>query len=157
MVHAGTIADWSVQDILKHAAEVETVLAGPDHQSFLSAMYGDQPDVWSAELAGMERLRFISNCLTRVRYCSADGRLDFRHKLAPGTQAAGLMPWFEVPGRLSATSRIVFGHWSTLGLLRTDKLLGLDTACVWGDRLTAVRLDADAPTVEIASRQPKAF
>jgi bis(5'-nucleosyl)-tetraphosphatase (symmetrical) len=157
MLHAGTIARWSVKDILKRAAEVEAALAGPDHRSFLAAMYGQQPDIWSDELEGMQRLRFITNCLTRARYCSADGKLDFRHKLAPGTQPADLLPWFDLPGRASADSRIVFGHWSTLGYMQTHNLLALDTGCAWGDRLTAVRLDADAPPVEISSHQPPAF
>ncbi|NCT82041.1 MAG: symmetrical bis(5'-nucleosyl)-tetraphosphatase [Comamonadaceae bacterium] len=141
MVHAGVPPQWSRDDTLALAAEVEAVLRGPDLPDFLQAMYGNEPARWSPGLAGTARLRFTVNALTRLRFCSADGELDFKTKDGAGAAPAGFMPWFEVPGRRSADTRIAFGHWSTLGLLDRPDLLGLDTGCVWGGRLTAARVD----------------
>jgi bis(5'-nucleosyl)-tetraphosphatase (symmetrical) len=107
-------------------------------------MYGDQPDAWSADLSGADRCRFTVNCLTRLRYCDASGRLLPKLKGPPAEAPVGAHPWFTVPDRRSAGERVVFGHWSALGLLRSADALGLDTGCVWGGRLTAVRLD-DTP------------
>lgn len=157
MVHAGVLRSWTVADTLERAGEVADALAGEGAREFLHAMYGRQPDAWSDELTGHDRLRFITNCLTRIRYCTLEGRLDFKQKLPPGTQPEGLHPWFEIPDRLTAETRIVFGHWSTLGLIRSNKLLALDTGCVWGGELTAVRLDRDAQPVQVPSRQPQVF
>lgn len=141
LVHAGIAPAWSVGQALGHAREVEQVLRGTEHIAFLADMYGDEPGRWSADLEGMPRLRFITNCLTRMRYCSPDGRLDFADNGPPGSQASGLVPWFEVAGRAAAATRIVFGHWSALGLLQRPGLLGIDTGCVWGRTLTAARMD----------------
>lgn len=141
LVHAGIAPAWSVGQALGHACEVEQVLRGAEHIAFLADMYGDEPGRWSADLEGMPRLRFITNCLTRMRYCSPDGRLDFADNGPPGSQAPGLVPWFEVAGRAAAATRIVFGHWSALDLLQRPGLLGIDTGCVWGRTLTAARLD----------------
>ena len=124
---------------------------------FYAAMYGAQPNRWSSSLAGMNRLRFITNCLTRIRYTTADGTLDFAEKLAPGSQPEYLTPWFDMPDRAAADTRIAFGHWSTLGLLQRPDILATDTGCVWGGTLTAVRLDQDEPPVQIKSLQPQRF
>ncbi len=157
LVHAGVANEWTVADVLKRASEVETTLRSGHAGDFLTAMYGNQPARWADTLEGMDRLRFITNCLTRIRYCMPDGELNFAAKLAPGTQPKHLLPWFELPTRATQNSRVVFGHWSTLGLMQRPGLLALDTGCVWGGALTAVRLDADEPPVQIPSRQPKLF
>jgi bis(5'-nucleosyl)-tetraphosphatase (symmetrical) len=157
MVHAGIAANWSVDDTLDYAAEVEQVLRGNDAGEFLIAMYGSKPTRWTDQLEGIDRLRFITNCLTRIRYSTLDGRLDFSEKLAPGTQPDYLLPWFDLPDRATGKTRIVFGHWSTLGLVQRPNLIATDTGCVWGGSLTAVRLDADAEPVQINSRQSARF
>ena len=144
MVHAGVAPAWDPLQTVKLAREVEQVLRGRGHAQFLREMYGDQPDAWSPTLSGTERLRFIINCLTRIRYCHPDGRLDFNENGSPGSQAAGLVPWFELPQRAAQSVRIVFGHWASLGFLQRANLLGVDTGCVWGRTLTAVRLDGPA-------------
>jgi len=153
MVHAGVAPAWDPLLAVKLAREVETVLRGDGWAAFLAQMYGNQPDRWSPRLAGVERLRCILNCLTRVRYVRAeDGGLDFEENGAPGSQPAGLVPWFEVPGRAAEAVRIVFGHWSSLGLLQRANLLGIDTGCVWGRALTAVRLDGPARVFAVPCR-----
>ena len=142
MVHAGVVPQWDRATTLALAAEVETALRGSaTRAAFLHSMYGDAPSGWSDHLAGAERLRFIVNALTRLRFCDAHGRLDLETKEGAGAAPAGFMPWFEVPGRKSAGTPIAFGHWSTLGLIDTPELLSLDTGCVWGGALTAVRVD----------------
>lgn len=150
MVHAGVAPQWDPLLTIKLAREVEQALRGPDCASFISGLYGDEPARWSPSLSGQERLRFITNCLTRIRYCHADGSLDLVENGAPGTQPAGLSPWFDLPSRQTAAVRIVFGHWASLGLLQRDRLLGIDTGCVWGRKLTAVRLDGPAKIVSVA-------
>jgi bis(5'-nucleosyl)-tetraphosphatase (symmetrical) len=156
LVHAGIAAEWSVDDALKLAGEVECTLQSELAADFLTAMYGSKPTYWSDTLAGMDRLRFITNCLTRIRYCTEAGELNFDEKQAPGKQAEGLLPWFDLPNRVT-TSRIAFGHWSTLGLIQRQGLLATDTGCVWGGQLTAVRLDEEAPAVQVKSLQPQRF
>jgi bis(5'-nucleosyl)-tetraphosphatase (symmetrical) len=141
MVHAGVPPAWTRADTLTLAAEVEAVLRSPDLPDFLHAMYGNEPARWSPTLTGTDRLRFTVNALTRLRFCSADGTLDFKTKDGAGAAPDGFMPWFDVPGRASQGTPIAFGHWSTLGLLDRADLLGLDTGCVWGGRLTAARVD----------------
>ena len=141
LVHAGVVPAWDVAQTLALAAEVEAVLGGPGRRSFMRALYGDKPSRWKNRLEGHDRWRFIVNALTRIRFCSADGRLELATK--EGAQAAppGYLPWFDVPGRRTATMPIAFGHWSTLGLLDRPDLLCLDTGCVWGGTLTAARID----------------
>ena len=141
MVHAGIPPQWTVSKTLKRAKEVEAVLQDDDYYGFLKKMYGDTPDKWSGSLSGKERLRFIVNSLTRMRMITPGGRMDFTHSGPPGTARKGLVPWFEAPGAKWTDARIVFGHWSALGLMVTDDLIALDTGCVWGRQLTAVRLD----------------
>ena len=140
MVHAGLPPQWDIPQALACAREVEEALRGPDYRAFLKGMYGDQPAIWSDDLSGMERLRFITNCLTRMRYCDTQGRLDLTAKGHPATQPAGALPWFRIPGRASRDQRIVFGHWSTLKWLAENNVWSLDTGCLWGGQLTAIRL-----------------
>ncbi|HEY9105954.1 MAG TPA: symmetrical bis(5'-nucleosyl)-tetraphosphatase, partial [Roseateles sp.] len=144
MVHAGVVPQWSLDDALALAAEVEAVLRSDDLQAFLHEMYGNEPARWSPTLAGTARLRFTINALTRLRFCTVDGEMDFKTKDGAGAAPAGFMPWFDVPGRRTAAVPIAFGHWSTLGLLDRPALLGLDTGCIWGGRLTAARVDGTA-------------
>jgi bis(5'-nucleosyl)-tetraphosphatase (symmetrical) len=144
MVHAGVAREWDPLQTVKLAREVERVLRGDGCAAFLREMYGNEPERWSPALEGIARLRFVLNCLTRIRYCRADGALDFAENGPPGTQSPGLVPWFDLPARASHAVRVVFGHWSSLGFLQRANLLGLDTGCVWGRTLTAVRLDGPA-------------
>jgi bis(5'-nucleosyl)-tetraphosphatase (symmetrical) len=139
MVHAGVLPAWSVADTLAYADEVQAVLRSPELPAFLQAMYGNTPDRWSDPLTGTDRLRVIVNALTRLRFCSADGVMDFESTESASAAPPGLMPWFDVPGRRTAGTVMAFGHWSTLGWLNRSDLLGLDTGCVWGGCLSAVR------------------
>lgn len=141
MVHAGVLPGWSPADVMRYAAEAEAVLRGPDYRAFFAQMYGNTPAAWDAHLSGVERLRVIVNTFTRLRYCSPAGEMEFHHKGAPGTQPAGWLPWFDVPGRKTADATLVIGHWSTLGLVNRPELVALDTGCLWGGQLTAVRLE----------------
>lgn len=141
LVHAGVAPQWDRAMTLSLASEVETVLRSAGRADFLRAMYGDSPARWSDDLAGIERLRFIVNVLTRMRFCDARGSLELETKTGADSAPPGTMPWFEVPGRLSAGTPIAFGHWSTLGLIDSAGLMSLDTGCVWGGALTAVRVD----------------
>lgn len=143
MVHAGLPPQWDLSLAQSCARELESVLRGGRYREFFQHMYGNDPRRWSSELAGAERLRFIVNCFTRLRYCDAAGNLDLKAKGSPGSQPLGYLPWYEVPGRKSADLHILFGHWSTLGEVRDRNVLALDTGCVWGGRLTALRLDGD--------------
>ncbi len=139
MVHAGVVPAWSAADTLARAQEVQDVLRSPDLPAFLHAMYGNTPDHWDDDLTGTDRLRVIVNALTRMRFCSSDGVMDFESTESASAAPEGLMPWFNVPGRRTAGTLMAFGHWSTLGWLNRSDLLGLDTGCVWGGCLSAVR------------------
>ena len=142
LIHAGLLPQWSAQQALALAGEVEAALRGPDWIAFLAQMYGNQPDRWDDSLTGIARLRCIVNALTRMRLCSAEGVMDFKQKeSAQGPTGSGLMPWFDVPGRRSAATPVVFGHWSAMGLLMRSDVIGLDSGCVWGGKLTAVCLE----------------
>lgn len=142
MVHAGVLPQWTVGDTLVLAAEVESVLRGPALGEFLLTMYGNEPAQWSDSLTGSARLRAIVNALTRMRFCSADGVMEFESKDGAATAPEGFMPWFDVPGRKTANATVAFGHWSTLGWLSRPDLLSTDTGCVWGGCLSAVRIGA---------------
>ncbi len=146
MLHAGLPPQWDIEQARVCAREVEAVLRGPDHAELLRNMYGDQPDRWDPALSGWPRLRFIVNCYTRLRYCTAEGRLAPEPKGAPGSQADGLLPWFIVPERKSVGRRILFGHWSTLGQVYwpEHQVWCLDTGCLWGGRLSALCLETGA-------------
>jgi bis(5'-nucleosyl)-tetraphosphatase (symmetrical) len=140
LLHAGLPPQWDRVAALAHAAELEAVLRGPDFHDFCLNMYGNEPRRWNDALTGMERLRFISNCFSRLRYAGLDGSVAFAEKGPPGSQAPGYVPWFMAPERASRDTRIVFGHWSTLGYVATHNVWGLDTGCLWGGALTALRL-----------------
>ncbi|MGH8224399.1 MAG: symmetrical bis(5'-nucleosyl)-tetraphosphatase, partial [Woeseiaceae bacterium] len=140
MVHAGIPPQWNVQQTLDYAREVELRLCGSDHVEFLENMYGNKPRRWSDELEGNRRLRTIVNCLTRMRMIDRAGRLNFTHTGPPQTAARGLMPWFDAPDAAWRGTRVVFGHWSALGLIVRPDIISVDTGCVWGRQLTAVRL-----------------
>jgi len=142
LVHAGVPPQWSAEQTMRLAAEVEEVLRGDGWIDFLARMYGNQPDRWDDSLEGIDRLRCIVNALTRMRLCCPDGRMDFLHKESDkGPEGSNLLPWFDVPGRRTADVTVVFGHWSALGLVLRPNLVGLDSGCVWGGKLTAVCLD----------------
>lgn len=141
LVHAGVVPQWDSHTTLALAGEVEAVLRGPELAEFLPQMYGNEPDVWDDSLRGAERLRFIVNTLTRIRFCTAGGTLDLKTKEGPEGARQGFMPWFEVANRRTAGTPMAFGHWSTLGLINRPNLLALDTGCVWGGALSAVRID----------------
>jgi len=149
LIHAGLPPQWNVDLALQLAREAETVLRGPDYREFFRNMYGDLPDRWDPGLGGHERMRFIINCLTRLRYCDPQGRLLLEHTESPEGLPESILPWFRVPGRASRGSRIVFGHWSTLGLAEEDGVQCLDSGCVWGGQLSAVRLDRPAAPVSV--------
>ena len=142
MVHAGLAPKWTSTLAEKHAGEVERKLRGDGYRKLLKNMYGDKP-AWSPQLTGLERERAIINIFTRLRYCSPRGRIAFDEKGEPGSQAAGLYPWYEVPGRARRDLKIVCGHWSTLGLFIGHGVHAIDTGAVWGGKLTALQLDAD--------------
>ncbi len=157
LVHAGLPPQWDLATAQACAREVEIVLQGDYFREFLSQMYGNQPNQWQNWLTGIDRLRYITNALTRMRYCDAWGRLDFHHKGKPGTQPPGLMPWYQVPGRRNRQLRIIFGHWSTLGLSDYPNVFALDTGCLWGGKLSAMRLDGDQRIIQVdcpATRRP---
>lgn len=146
LVHAGLPPQWDTATAAACAREVEAVLAR-DRNGLLARMYGDEPAIWSPGLDGTARQRFIVNCLTRLRYVDAAGRLLLDLKVAPAAAPGGAIPWFRHPARASAGERILFGHWSTLGLVREPDLLAIDAGCVWGGSLCAVRLDGSSEPV----------
>jgi bis(5'-nucleosyl)-tetraphosphatase (symmetrical) len=148
MVHAGVLPQWDLAQTLALAAELQAVLRSPDWTRFLKEMYGDQPDFWSDGLRGSERLRVIVNALTRLRFCSGQGVMEFATKDDADAAPAGFMPWFDVPGRRTSGVPVAFGHWSTLGTVKRDGVLPLDTGCVWGGCLTAARITDRAGSVE---------
>jgi len=142
LVHAGVAPQWDARQTMALAGEVEAVLRGDGWIDFLGAMYGNQPDRWDDGLEGIERLRCIVNALTRMRLCAPDGTMDFKHKESDaGPAGSGLLPWFDLPQRGTQDVTVVFGHWSALGLVQRPNLIGLDSGCVWGGKLTAVCLD----------------
>jgi bis(5'-nucleosyl)-tetraphosphatase (symmetrical) len=144
MVHAGLHPDWSIDKAQSLAREVESVLRSDRHISFYKHMYGDKPRSWSDELSNWARLRFITNVFTRLRYCDKAGNTNMSTKGAPGTQPKGLQPWFEIKTRRSKKNQIIFGHWSTLALVKDypfENVYPLDTGCLWGGGLTAIRID----------------
>ena len=142
LVHAGIHPHWSIPQALSYAHEVESVVQGQDYQDYFAQMYGNSPDIWQDDLTTMDRLRFITNCFTRMRFCHLDGRLDLTNKQGPETAKLGTLPWFEMPHRKAHHNKIIFGHWASLeGHCHTENLYDLDTGCVWGGKLTMLRLD----------------
>ncbi len=144
LVHAGLLPQWDLADAQRLAREAEAALAA-DAPDFFQHMYGDLPDHWREELRGPERLRVIVNAFTRLRYCDLDGNMDLNQKGAPGSQPPDVLPWFELPQRRSRGLRVIFGHWSALGRYHGDGVIALDSGCVWGRTLSAVRIDCAPP------------
>ena len=141
MVHAGLLPQWTIEKALALAHEAEMVLRSDHHDDFLRPLYGNQPSAWHDDLTGDDRHRVIVNAMTRMRLCTAAGEMEFRHKLAPVDMPPGFMPWYDVPGRASRNTPILFGHWASLGVLLRGDVIGLDSGCVWGRKLTALRLE----------------
>jgi bis(5'-nucleosyl)-tetraphosphatase (symmetrical) len=140
MVHAGVLPQWSARKTVALAAEVEAMLRSPDAVDFFHTMYGNAPSAWSDDLVGNDRIRVIVNALTRLRFCTVDGTMEFETKDSADAAPPGYMPWFEVPGRRTAKHTVAFGHWSTLGWLDRRDVLALDSGCVWGGCLSALRV-----------------
>ena len=162
LVHAGVLPQWSADKVMALAAEVQAALRGDGWRDFLGQMYGNQPDRWDVSLSGMARLRCIVNALTRMRLCTPDGVMDFKQKESAGApEGSSLVPWFDLAGRATRDVTVVFGHWSALGLLVRDDVIGLDSGCVWGGKLTAVCLDdrrllqVDCPEYQAISAKKK--
>jgi bis(5'-nucleosyl)-tetraphosphatase (symmetrical) len=153
LVHAGLLPQWSVARARELASEVEARLAKRDYRKFLAKMYGDEPDRWDDSLEGADRLRVIVNAMTRLRVCTPDGAMALDFKAEPGDAHEGLTPWFDMPGRCSRDHVIVAGHWSALGVVTRDDLYSLDSGCVWGRSLTAVRLE-DRKLFQVACPGP---
>jgi bis(5'-nucleosyl)-tetraphosphatase (symmetrical) len=145
MIHAGLSPDWDMTTAKACARELEAALRGDQRLAFLLDMYGNKPDRWDPQLQGQDRLRFITNCFTRMRYLEPDGRLALKDKGPPGSQQGGRLPWFEHPARLTRNERILFGHWSTLGYVASHNVWALDSGCLWGGALTALRIDLPQP------------
>lgn len=157
LVHAGLLPAWDVITAQRLATEAEQLIAHSDKNHLFQHMYGDEPAGWQESLSGWARTRIIINGFTRLRYCDAAGHMDLRPKMKPGTQPAGLVPWFEHPERRARTARIIFGHWSTLGFCHTPEITALDSGCLWGGQLTAFRVDRPAPVTQVecpASQAP---
>lgn len=155
LVHAGLLPGWSVSRAAQLAHEVETALRGDDYATFLGRMYGNNPHGWDASLSGYKRLRVITNALTRMRVCTPAGDMEFKFKGETQNIPEGYLPWFDVPGRSSRAATVIFGHWSALGLILRDDVIALDTGCLWGGPLTAIRL-ADRELFQVACTSPVA-
>ena len=141
IVHAGLLPEWTIAKARRLAGEVEAALAAPDHRSFLAELYGDAPDRWDEGLRGAERLRVIVNAMTRLRVCDRDGAMVLSFKGGPGEADDRWTPWFDMPRRASADAIVLFGHWSALGRFVRDDVACLDSGCVWGRSLSALRIE----------------
>jgi bis(5'-nucleosyl)-tetraphosphatase (symmetrical) len=150
MVHAGVLPQWTAAKTMALAGEVQAVLRSDDWVHFMPQMYGGLPNVWHDDLADADRLRVIVNALTRLRFCDALGAMDFSLKESADKAPPHLMPWFDVPGRLTADVRIAFGHWSTVQTVARNDVLCLDDGCLWGGCLTAAKLDASSVNLSVA-------
>jgi bis(5'-nucleosyl)-tetraphosphatase (symmetrical) len=139
-VHAGVLPQWDLGQAIECAQEVEKALRKKNYKEFLANMYGNTPNKWSKSLKGYERLRVITNALTRIRFCTPSGTMEFESKEGFESGPKGYIPWFKTPKRKTQDTLIYFGHWSTLGLLRVKNVIGLDTGCVWGGKLTAMEI-----------------
>lgn len=153
LVHAGLLPQWTPRQARELAAEVEAALAGDHYRDFLAHMYGNHPNHWHDDLTGIGRLRVITNAMTRLRFCTQQGMMEFAHKGRPEEPPPGLLPWYEVPNRASGDATVIFGHWSALGLRLAPNLLALDTGCLWGGFLSAVRLE-DREVFQVSCRAP---
>ncbi|MGB8337422.1 MAG: symmetrical bis(5'-nucleosyl)-tetraphosphatase [Burkholderiales bacterium] len=141
LVHAGLLPQWNLSQAQQLAREAEQALRGKNHKTFFAEMYGNKPDKWNEKLTGHDRLRVIINAMTRLRFCSADGHMDFDHKGSLENAPPGFYPWFEVPGRATENETIICGHWSALGLRVEKNLVALDSGCLWRSALSAFRLE----------------
>ena len=146
MVHAGLLPQWDVNDAISYSLEVENALQGSHYLDFLANMYGNFPNLWHKNLIGMDRLRVITNAMTRMRVCTDIGEIAFDFKGEPANAPAGYTPWFKVPNRQSQTTHIICGHWSALGLMSANNVTSLDTGCLWGGQLTAMCLETSIIT-----------
>jgi len=149
LVHAGIPPGWSISDAERNARDVEAMLRSARWAEGIASMYGDGPSIWNERLDAAQRRRYAINAFTRMRFCHPDGALDFEHTGAPGTQGAGLVPWFDHPRRATRDVHVVFGHWATLGLLQRTDITATDSGCVWGGKLTAVPLDPPGEPIAI--------
>jgi bis(5'-nucleosyl)-tetraphosphatase (symmetrical) len=143
MVHAGVLPQWDATMTMELAHELEQALRAPNWKETLAALYGNEPHRWEDNLKGADRLRVIYNALTRIRFCTSEGAMEFANNGGPDAAPPGYMPWFDVPNRRTQDVTIVFGHWAALGLMIRDDVLCLDSGCVWGNKLSAVRMTAD--------------
>jgi bis(5'-nucleosyl)-tetraphosphatase (symmetrical) len=143
MVHAGVVPQWDVAMTLELAHELETALRAPNWKSTLAELYGNEPHRWQDSLKGMDRLRVTYNALTRIRFCTPEGAMEFASNGGPDTAPPGYIPWFDAPNRRTQDATIVFGHWAALGLMIRDDVLCVDSGCVWGNKLSAVLLTKD--------------
>ena len=153
MVHAGVLPQWDVDLTMELAHELEQALRREDWKETLAGLYGNEPNRWSKDLKGIDRLRVTCSALTRMRFCNRDGAMDFTTSGGLDSAPPGYMPWFDVPERKTADITVVFGHWAALGLTLRKNVVGLDSGCVWGERLSAVYLDAD-PSQRILTQVP---
>ena len=159
MVHAGLAPQWTLENAKNLARECELILQSEKINDFLTLMYGDKPNIWSESLEGCDKQRFIINCLTRIRFCNSDGKLNLDTKVAPGMQKKSLIPWYALPNRKTLDEKIIFGHWSTIYLgneknFKKYNVYPIDTGCLWGGQLTAMRLE-DEKIFSVPSEQPK--
>lgn len=154
MVHAGLAPSWTLRQALRAAQEVERELSSSRHPRLLRNLFGNRPAAWSSRLQGIERFRATINTMTRMRYCDVNGRIDFEAKGPPGTQKPGLYPWFAVPGMRRREVRMVCGHWSALGRFAGLGVYAIDTGCVWGGQLTALRVDEEEPQYVTVNAEP---
>ncbi len=145
LIHAGLPPQWDARTAMQRAHELEQVLRGDGFHDYCMQMYGNEPSLWRDDLRGMERLRFITNCFTRLRFCDPRGRLALDEKGAPGSQKSPYQPWYAVKDRASRHDRILFGHWSTLGYRQIGNVWALDSGCIWGGQLTALKLRRHKP------------
>ena len=159
MVHAGLPPQWSLENAKELAKECESILQSEKINKLLAEMYGDTPNIWVNSLQDYAKQRFIINCFTRIRFCNSDGMLDFDTKVAPGKQNTSLIPWYSLPNRKTKDNKIIFGHWSTVHIgneknFKQYNVYPIDTGCLWGGRLTAMRLE-DEKVFSVPSEQPK--
>ena len=155
LVHAGLLPQWSVKQATSLAREVEAALQSDDYAIFFEHMYGNAPRAWSDDLKGYKRLRVTINALTRMRICTAQGEMEFKFKGEVERVPSGYLPWFELPKRKSHDATVIFGHWSALGLKVTPNIIALDTGCLWGGPMTAIRLD-DRQLFQVSCKNPLA-
>ncbi|MDH4215833.1 MAG: symmetrical bis(5'-nucleosyl)-tetraphosphatase, partial [Gallionella sp.] len=155
LIHAGLLPQWSVAQAASLAREVEAALRGNDYVTFLKRMYGNTPHNWDGNLTGYKRLRVIVNAFTRMRICTREGDMEFKFKGEVENIPAGYLPWFDVPERASRNATVIFGHWSALGLVHRKNVIALDTGCLWGGPMSAIRLD-DRHLFQAACNNPVA-